>query len=126
MYVFNLNPIPGLDWTPLAFGISGLILIWGVYNYQLLSLIPVARHKLVETMVDGVMVIDTQGRIVDLNPAMETIIGIPADKAIGHAAAGVLANWKELLYCLQDGKDTQTEIQLVKNNLLPYCLSCKL
>ena len=120
MYVFNLNPIPGLDWTPLAFGISGLILIWGVYNYQLLSLIPVARHKLVETMVDGVMVIDTQGRIVDLNPAMETIIGVPADKVLGHEAAEVLANWEELLYCLQDGKDTQTEIQLVKNNLVLF------
>ncbi|MBC8402955.1 MAG: GAF domain-containing protein, partial [Candidatus Marinimicrobia bacterium] len=119
-YVFNLNPIPGLDWTPLAFGISGLILIWGVYNYQLLSLIPVARHKLVETMVDGVMVIDTQGRIVDLNPAMETIIGVPADKVLGHEAAEVLANWEELLYCLQDGKDTQTEIQLVKNNLVLF------
>ena len=120
MYVFNLNPIPGLDWTPLAFGISGLILVWGVYRYRLLDLIPVARHKLVETMVDGVMVIDIQDRIVDLNPAMETIIGVPADKALGQEATEVLTNWKELLYCLQDGKDTQTEIQLVKDNLVLF------
>ncbi len=120
MYVFNLNPIPGLDWTPLAFGISGLILIWGVYKYRLLDLIPGARHKLVETMVDGVMVIDIEDRIVDLNPAMETIIGVPANKALGQKAAEVLTNWKELLYCLQDGKDTQTEIQLVKDNLVLF------
>ncbi|MCK5330293.1 MAG: PAS domain-containing protein, partial [Candidatus Marinimicrobia bacterium] len=100
MYVFNLNPIPGVDWTPIAFGLSGLILTWGIFRYRLLDLIPIARHKLVETMNDGVLVIDAQGRIADYNPAMQAITGIPTKQTLGQVATQALAHWEELIDCL--------------------------
>ena len=113
MYVFNLNPIPGVDWTPIAFGLSGLIFAWGIFRYRLLDLIPVARHKLVEAMNDGVLVIDAQGRIADFNPAMQAITGIPAKQALGQVATQALAHWEELIDCLKNNTECQIEISSV-------------
>ncbi len=42
---------------------------YGIRRYGLLDLIPVARGALIETMPDGALVFDAQGRLVDSNPA---------------------------------------------------------
>ena len=120
IYVFKINPVPGLDWTPIAFGLSGLFLTWGILGFQLLNLIPVARHKLVETMHNGVLVIDSQGIIVDYNPAMQVITGIPVKKAIGQKVIQVLANWKEFINCLNVKTDKRREICLKKGKAKYY------
>lgn len=39
-----------------------------------MELIPVARSRLIEIMSDGVLVIDAQGRIIDINPAMKNFL----------------------------------------------------
>ncbi len=120
IYVFKINPIPGLDWTPIAFGFSGLFLTWGILGFQLLNLIPVARHKLVEIMHNGVLVTDPQGIILDFNPAMQVITKIPAKKAIGQKAIQVLANWEEFINCLNVKTDTREEICLIKGKAKYY------
>jgi PAS domain S-box-containing protein len=124
IYVFGLNPIPGLDWTPVAFVLSGLILVVGVFRFRLLDLIPVARNVLVDTMGDGVLVIDAQGRIADFNPAMQTIIGLPADQVIGHPAAQIFAHWQELIDCFQI--DTESQIETYYGKETERCYDLRL
>ncbi len=51
---------------------------------------PLARDTVIENMGDGVIVLDTQGRIVDLNPAAAQIIGHEVSEAIGRPAAELL------------------------------------
>ena len=68
-------PIPGLDPTPFAFTLSGLLLFVGLFRFRLLDLMPVARATLVESLLDGVLVVDARGRIVDLNPAAWRLLG---------------------------------------------------
>jgi len=120
MYVFQINPIPGLDWTPIAFGLSGLILTWGIYRFQLLNLIPVARHKLVETIRDGILVLDVHGRIVDLNPAMQTITGLSTKQTIGHVATEALTESPELIKRLDSYNGLPKEICLGKKGTENY------
>jgi PAS domain S-box-containing protein len=73
-----------IDWTPFAFTILGLALTWGFLRYQLLDLAPVARDLVIDSMTDGMIVLDTAERIVDLNPAAEQIIRKPASEVIGQ------------------------------------------
>jgi len=67
MYVFNVSPIPGLDWASLSFALTGVALAWGITRYQLFDLVPVTREAVVESMPDGVIVLDLADRIVDIN-----------------------------------------------------------
>ena len=83
IYLLNISPIPGLDATPLAFAFSGLMLLLAVFRFQLLNILPMARETVINSMDIGILVIDAQGRIMDLNPAAEQFLGQEAPKYIG-------------------------------------------
>jgi diguanylate cyclase (GGDEF)-like protein/PAS domain S-box-containing protein len=73
-----------IDPTPLAFGISGLILLWGLYRYGLLDMIPIAREIVFESIKDGVIVLDAQESVMDINPAAAMLFGGNRSNLIGH------------------------------------------
>ena len=53
-------------------------------HLQRIDILPVARATILENMADGVMVLDAQNRVMDLNPAMHLLIGCTPSKAIGQ------------------------------------------
>lgn len=68
------NPWPGLEITPLAVTLGCIIYAFILYRFQLLDLAPIARDVLIENMNDGVIVLNANNRIVDLNPAARRLI----------------------------------------------------
>jgi len=89
LYLSDLNPFPGLDLTPFAFALSGIAAAWAVFRFRLLDIAPIARDAVIESMSDGVIVLDTQGHIVDLNPVAQQILGRSASDTIGAPASQV-------------------------------------
>ena len=92
LYVTRL--IEGFDFTPMAFTVSGACLTLGIYRYRLFGLVPVARDMVVDSMEDGVLVLDAQRRIVDLNAAAEKYTGLTAS-SLGRPVEEVVAWWNE-------------------------------
>ena len=76
VYLFDLFPWPWLDLTSVAFALSGMLLAWAILRLGLLRIVPVARAQLVERMSEGMIVIDTRGNIVDINPAAMALLQI--------------------------------------------------
>ena len=68
-YVAGLLPIHGLDITPLMFTASGVLFTLALYRNRLFDLVPVARHQLVDSLNDAVVVLDASRRVLDLNAA---------------------------------------------------------
>ena len=89
MYVTDINPYPGFDWTPVSFVFTGLIIALGIVRYRMFNLIPLAKTKLLDVMNDGVIVVNPDGFIEDCNPAIykifnrqyQTLIRIPFKQA---------------------------------------------
>ncbi len=79
LYLTGWNPVPGLDWTPVGFAVTGVMVAWNISRLQFLSLVPAAREALIECMNDGIVVLDDQGRIADANPAALRLIGDKAE-----------------------------------------------
>jgi PAS domain S-box-containing protein len=96
LYVAGLQPVPGVDPTPLAFTISGLCFTWGLYRYRLFGLVPIARDMVVDSMEDGVLVLDAQRRIIDLNRAAERYTGC-SPASVGTPIDEVVAWWTEAI-----------------------------
>jgi PAS domain S-box-containing protein len=109
-YVFDLTPLPGVDWTPISFVLSGSILAWGIQRFRIFDLLPVARSRLVDSMPDGVLVIDRQGRIADLNSAMERTLGLDGQEIIGQPARRILERWRGFFEQLRVNEETALEI----------------
>ena len=82
-YVLDLGPLPNLDLTPFAFLLSAGIFFLALFRYRLLDVVPIARDAIVHGMKDGVLVVDLQDRIVDLNPAAQRILGLAPKGTVG-------------------------------------------
>lgn len=110
MYAFGLSPLPGWDLSPIPFVLTGLLFGWGMFRYRLLDLVPVARDVLIEQMSEGVIVLDAQDRIVDINPVAQHLIGQPDGTLIGKPIGAFLAAQPEFAAHAHDSGETHIEI----------------
>ena len=101
-----------LDFAPISFGVSGVVYAYAIFRHQLMNLVPIARDRLIENMSDGVLVLDVQGRIVDINPAMENFLEAPPTSFIGRNVSEALNIWNESTEPLLSGLETRTELNL--------------
>ena len=110
VYLLKLNPFPHLDLTPFAFTVAGVLWAWGLFHFQLLDIVPVARDAVIESMSDAVLVLDAHGRIVDINPAAQQILRRSAADLIGQRADVALAVRADLVERYRDTTEAQAEI----------------
>jgi PAS domain S-box-containing protein len=90
--------LAGVDLAaPLAYWLGGLTLSWGLYQIRRLNLVPLARHTIVESMPDGVMVLDDTDRIIDCNPAALQLLGAAPNAVLGQPVAEVLHTRRDLV-----------------------------
>jgi PAS domain S-box-containing protein len=94
LYLAQVLPVTGLDLTPIAFTVSGACFTWGIYRYRLFGLVPVARDMVIDSMEDGVIVLDAQRRLVDLNAAAERYTGCTSS-CLGRPIDEVVSWWNE-------------------------------
>ena len=89
----QLPGLPPVDFATFAFGITGVIMAWGLFRYGMLTLTPVARDAVLENMRDSVIVIDNQQRIVDVNPAAAQMVNKARRELVGQSIQAVLPFW---------------------------------
>ncbi|SFT91717.1 Signal transduction histidine kinase [Algoriphagus locisalis] len=109
--VFNLlyqthlfRPFVVIDLTPFAFLITYLVLGFAILKYQLFSLKPIARTKVIEAITKGVLVLDAETQIVDFNPALLNFPGIGRHIKIAIKAEEIFTNSPDVLELIADGK----------------------
>ncbi len=110
LYVSGLSPIPNLDITPFAFTISVVVFAWGIFSFRLVNLAPVARDLVVEKMPDGMIVLDAQGSIVDINPALQKALGVVVSQVIGQRAKDLFNAWPALVERYENMLEAQDEV----------------
>ena len=117
-WVINAVNVSGLvsvgspDPAPLAFALAGVIFAWPLFRYGPVDLVSVARDVVVEGMGDGVIVLDSQDRVVDLNPAAQRILDCPFSEAIGHPVARIMPGQVALLKRHQGSEEAHGEAAL--------------
>jgi len=110
IYLTRVLPIEGLDLTPFGFAISGLLLMWGLFQYNLLDLTPIAASAVVENLQDAVIIIDNSRRIVDMNPMAYQWLGV-GEEAIGKSTADILT-FPDIVHRYRDVQDMRIQLDL--------------
>jgi PAS domain S-box-containing protein len=97
LHVAGITLLPGLDINPFAMIVSAWIMGWCAFRYQLVDLTPVARSLLFEHLIDAVIVLDSQHRVLDYNPSANRIFAFPPhavgaklEKLVPEAGAAIL------------------------------------
>jgi PAS domain S-box-containing protein len=120
VYISGISPLRNVDLTPVLFIVTGLASVWALARHRLLDLLPVVRDALVESMTDGVAVVDAHGRLIDLNKAAQTMIGQRINAVLGAPATTILPAWPELVRELSAGAAARTQISLGDANASVY------
>jgi signal transduction histidine kinase len=117
VYLFGIQPFPGLDITPFTFTLMGIIIALGIFRFQLFSLMPVAYPVIFSAIDDGIIVLDREDRISELNPAARMIIRDTGRSPIGEPVTCLLPpDLIASLVCNDSGKPTVRHAALTGND----------
>lgn len=75
---------PSIDLTPFLFLPASLVMMWGILRYRLLDVIPMAPALILNDLQDGILVLDSQRRVLYLNAVAEKILGAPLETSFGQ------------------------------------------
>ncbi|HNP72131.1 MAG TPA: histidine kinase N-terminal 7TM domain-containing protein [Kouleothrix sp.] len=97
LYIANLSPWPNLDLTPFGFTVAGLAVAWSLARFRLLDLVPIARDTVIDSMSDGVLVLDEHNRVVDINSAARRTLSQPNERVIGSTVDELFPEHADLI-----------------------------
>lgn len=118
VYISGLNPIRGMEWTPISFGLMSVVLGWGALQLNAFRLVPVAHERLTETMADAVIVLDAQNRVADINAAAQRIFGCAPDSVVGGPAYKLIGATDETRVLLESEAEQRVELSVIVDGVL--------
>ncbi len=83
LYVLRIPALKNLDFTPFGFFLTGLLLFLGLNKYKLLGIAPVARDILFDSLSDGIIVIDKNFNMADINATGRKYLKYPDEHWMG-------------------------------------------
>lgn len=110
IYINEWNPFPLLDLTSLSFGLASIIFLYIFFFQRFLDIVPIARDTTIENMRDGIIVVDLNDRVVDINPSGEKIINLKFADVIGQPSSEVLA---DLVDWISLSKEDRTPVKVM-------------
>jgi PAS domain S-box-containing protein len=125
-YVLELTPWPGLDLTPFAFTLTAAAITTGVIWFHFLDIVPIARDSVIESMNDGVLVLDEHDRIVDMNAAGLRAIGMTMSAIIGRPVAQIMARWPDMVARYHAAIDVNEELAVAGGGPEPEYLNVQI
>ncbi|MFZ5911631.1 MAG: diguanylate cyclase [Chloroflexota bacterium] len=103
---------PDLDVTPITFTFTAIVILYDLLGWRLLDIVPIARDLLVEHMDDGLLVLDTQNRVVDFNQVAQRLSANGDGLAVGQSVLSLFRQWPEVLERFLHTEEVDTEVYL--------------
>lgn len=98
MYIFDSAKLDASLYYVPEFVIPFLAYAVALFTFRIFDPIPFARQTVIEQLRDGMLVLDSRGRVASLNPAAERILGIPTRRAVGVQVTELLPAYPDKLH----------------------------
>jgi len=96
--------------TPFAFTISFFATGLGLIKFHLFDIVPIAKEQLIAAMTDGLIVIDTKDKIIEINPAMKKVVGSEGQSYIGTRIFEIFGHQENILRYIKERTHKKIEI----------------
>jgi diguanylate cyclase (GGDEF)-like protein/PAS domain S-box-containing protein len=84
LYTSNFNPIPDLVITPLLFLPAAFGLAWTIMRYHQMEILPLEHLAVLKNMKDGIIVVNSNKRVLYINPLIGNLLGRLESDVIGQ------------------------------------------
>ncbi|PWW08732.1 diguanylate cyclase (GGDEF)-like protein [Paenibacillus cellulosilyticus] len=82
VYLLGITPY-GMDPVPITMCVTASLFIWSIAASRLLTIVPIAKESIFESMREGVIVLDANRRIIDYNHAVKGMVPLLHSGVIG-------------------------------------------
>jgi diguanylate cyclase (GGDEF)-like protein len=106
LYLGGLSPW-GLDITPVTLGVTCALSYYGIFHCGIFDLAPLSRNLVFNSMRDAVLILDTQDRLLDFNPAAKTLLPVLNKRNLGIAVAPMLSEFPSLARSFAEAQERQ-------------------
>ncbi|MGC1122608.1 MAG: histidine kinase N-terminal 7TM domain-containing protein [Candidatus Methanofastidiosia archaeon] len=110
--LFKLSPFSSLHIGVLLFSVASPVLALSIYRFRLADIVPVAQESVIDGMNDGVLVLDAQNRIMDVNPLVQRLIGRSTAQLIGQPVEEVWPIWLDQIGLRNENKSEEIILNL--------------
>lgn len=83
IYLMGLTP-GGIDPVPFVLFITSAMYLWAFKSTRMLTVVPIAKEALFESMLEGVIVLDLNRRLIDYNPSVRDMLPGLRNLALGR------------------------------------------
>ncbi|WP_240335251.1 histidine kinase N-terminal 7TM domain-containing protein [Paraliobacillus sediminis] len=119
IYLLDFMETP-LDLSPFGLLFSGILFIWGIYQFNMMKLVPHALKQVFNSMKDAVIVLDLDNNITSYNFSASQVLKELDKKGIGQTATHILYYYPELLKTITDGDSSPRKIQIANDTDFRY------
>ncbi|WP_246999477.1 histidine kinase N-terminal 7TM domain-containing protein [Halosolutus gelatinilyticus] len=103
---------PLVDPTGVALAITGILFYALLFRFELLNLVPIARSTAIKELEHGFMVLDTNGRIVDVNKSMAAMSESSRAVLVGSRVEDAYDEHPEFVEMIEDDVETNRDFSV--------------
>ena len=115
IYMSRWSPLGKMDFTPIGFAATGVIIAWSLLRFNFLDIVPVGRTTMVDKMPTGMLVLDKKMRIADINPSAIQLLNLKEMNIIGRQVESVFPKNSHLERILTSTTDIKAEALITEN-----------
>ncbi|OAS18364.1 sensor histidine kinase [Paenibacillus oryzisoli] len=92
-------------------GIFGLLMLWVIFRNKLFSIVPMARNVIVETMQEGILIVNDRGKVIESNAYLNPLFEHQGHIIVaGRNVGELLREWPQWLEACQRMEEGSFEI----------------
>lgn len=101
------SPPPGFpDPTPIIFTVTGIAFAWAIFGGHILEVVPLAHESIVRKLSTGVMILDADKNIRDINDAAREMLGLTSQMYAGDPLATLVEKNMEVALVINEALDS--------------------
>ncbi len=116
----GLTPVPGINMTPILLWIPAILYTVALFRYQFLDIVPIARSRLIEAMSKPVLVLNTEGRVIYMNPAACSLFSINLSEDIGKPIKEIVTEWPDFLALCHESSAWKRDLVWAREGVTYY------
>ncbi len=121
LYIFHHGPALRMDFSPAISCLGCALIALAILRFRLFEIKPVAYDLVIHSVRDGVLILDENNLVVDVNDACEKILGIAESEVIGARLDSAFSSCPELVGMLNiDGSHDRKEVEIMHRGHRKY------
>ena len=121
--IIGWDPFPKIDNVILFLLASAILFALSLFRFGALDLVPIAHNLVVRNISSGILVLDALGRVVEINPFAQTLVGLDEKNVIGKPMEMALKDWPDGRASLLTHEQQEQEFSLPREDGFLYLIA---